>query len=131
MAIVQVLQFKAHLAAAPVLDWVGNGPDKRARCTFVAITNDVRGTGSDRRERTASIRWTAWGPQAEQHAQRLSKGALVNVIGRMDSTRWVDADSGRTVYGFDFTVESVDYLDSRGTADARRIRRTGPARQTA
>ena len=122
MAQVQVQQSDAHLVASPKFEWVQLGSERRAKATFVAISNHVRGSGDARREKATSIRWTTWGPQAEAHAVHLGRGSHVNVIGRMESTQYTDADTGRTVYGFDFIVDSVHYLDNKETAQARRTR---------
>ncbi len=120
MATVQIQQSDAHLVATPKLEWVQIGNERRAKCTFVAIANDVRGNGADRREKATSILWTAWGNQAEAHVAYLGRGSHVNVHGRMESYRFTDADTGETVYGYSFIAEAVHYLDTRATADARR-----------
>jgi single-strand DNA-binding protein len=120
MAIVQIQQFDAHLADAPKLEWVTFGTDRRARATFVAISNDVRGSGAERRERATAILWTAWGAAAEAHAAHLGKGSHVNVLGRIERTRRTDSESGEPVYGYAFTAEAVHYLDTHQAAEARR-----------
>lgn len=126
MAQVQVQQSDAHLVASPKFEWVQVGAERRAKATFVAISNHVRGSGANRREKATSIRWTSWGPQAEAHAAMLGRGSHVNVVGRMESNQYTDADTGRTVYGFDFVAESVHYLDNKETAQARRNRAAMP-----
>src|SRR4029453_19579365 len=64
-----------------------------------------------------AIRWTVWGKQAENAARYLGKGSRVNVVGSLRNNNY-DKD-GVTVYGFDFTAEEIDYLDTRGERDAR------------
>ena len=129
MASVQIQQFDAHLTDTPTLDWVAFGEERRARATFVVISNLVRGSGEQRREKATSIRWTAWGAQAETHAAWLVRGSHVNVVGRMQSNRYTDPATGAVVYGYDFVAESVHYLDTREQAQARRLRAgtAGPA----
>lgn len=124
MSAVQIQQADAHLADAPKLEYVTVGVEQRAKATFVAISNTVRGTGAQRKERTTSVRWVAWGPAAEAHAQHLTRGSHVNVGGRMTSFRYEEPDSGRVIYGYDFVAEAVDYLDSKEAAQARRERGT-------
>lgn len=124
MSAVQIQQADAHLADAPKLEYVTVGAEQRAKATFVAISNTVRGSGAQRKEKSTSIRWVAWGPAAEAHAQHLARGSHVNVGGRMTSFRYEEPDSGRVVYGYDFVAESVDYLDSKEAAQARRERGT-------
>jgi single-stranded DNA-binding protein len=124
MSAVQIQQADAHLADAPKLEYVTVGAEQRAKATFVAISNTVRGSGAQRKERTTSIRWVAWGPAAEAHAEHLTRGSHVNVGGRMTSFRYEEPDSGRVIYGYDFVAEAVDYLDSKEAAQARRERGT-------
>ena len=128
MSAVQIQQADAHLADAPKLEYVTVGAEQRAKATFVVISNTVRGSGAQRKERTTSIRWVAWGPAAEAHAQHLARGAHVNVSGRMTSFRYEEPDSGRVIYGYDFvadrngaaTVPGVGY-DSDGRFSAVRL----------
>lgn len=122
MASVQIQQFDAHLTDTPTLDWVAFGEERRARATFIAISNLERGSGEQRREKATSIRWTAWGAQAETHAAWLVRGSHVNVVGRMQSCRFTDPATGAVVYSYDFVAESVHYLDTREQAQARRLR---------
>lgn len=122
MATVLIQQFDAHLAANPRLVWVQAGAERRAKTTFTAIANEVRGSGTERRERTTSITWSSWGKQAEAHAAFLFKGSHVNVLGRIESHQFTHGETGETVHGYEFTAETVHYLDTRATAQARRIR---------
>ena len=47
----------------------------------------------------------------------MGKGSRVNVVGSLSNNNH-DKD-GVTVYGFDFTAEEIDYLESRGEREAR------------
>jgi single-strand DNA-binding protein len=123
MALVRVEQRNAHLAGSVRLDSVNGREGKIARATFIAISNTRRGTGEQREEEAASIRWTAWGKQAENAAEYLGKGSHVNVVGRLRNNHYQDAD-GSEVYGLNFSADEIDYLDSRADAEARRDRHT-------
>ena len=127
MSTVQIHQFDAHLTARPQLVWVQVGQERRAKATFVAISNDVRGTGAERRERPTAILWTSWGKQAEAHVAHLGKGAHVNVLGRMELSHYRRGETGEEIYRFEFTAEAVHYLDSKTTAQARQTRQSQPA----
>lgn len=123
MAFVRVEQRNAHLAGSVRLDWVNGRDGKVARATFIAISNTRRGAGEQREEEAASIRWTAWGKQAENAAEYLGKGSHVNIVGRLRNNNYQDAD-GSDVYGLNFSADEIDYLDSKADADARRERHT-------
>ena len=92
------------------------------------ISNTRRGSGDDKSEEATAIQWTLWGKQAENAAEYLGKGSRVNVVGRLRNNNY-DKD-GSTVYGFQFTCEELDYLDSKADADARRARHDEPADDT-
>lgn len=119
MANVQVIQRHAHLAGPVRLDHVKGQDGQIARATFTAISNTRKGSGEQREEEVTSILWTVWGRQAENAAQYLGKGSHVNVIGRVRSERYQNAE-GATVHGMAFTAEEIDYLDSRAQVEARR-----------
>ena len=68
-----------------------------------------------------SIRWTLWGKQAEHAAEYLGKGSHVNIVGRVRNNNYQDND-GVEVYGLAFTVDEIDYLDSKAEGEARRAR---------
>ena len=62
-----------------------------------------------------------WGKQAENAAQYLGKGSHVNIVGTLRNNNYPAADGG-TVYALSFTVEQIDYLDSRTESETRRGR---------
>jgi len=76
------------------------------------------GSGESREDEPTAIQWTLWGKQAENAAQYLGTGSHVNVIGRLRNHHYTDA-GGNTVFGFSFTCEEIDYLDSKADAEAR------------
>jgi single-strand DNA-binding protein len=118
MANVQVIQRHAHLAAPVKLEYVNGRDGQIAKAVFIAITNRRRGTGDAREEESTAIQWTLWGKQAENAAEYLGKGSHVNVIGRLRNN--VYEKDGEQVFGFTFTADEIDYLDSRAQSEARR-----------
>jgi single-strand DNA-binding protein len=121
MANVQVIQRHAHLAGAVKFEFVNGREGKLAKAVLTAISNQYRGSGEDREERAVAISWTLWGKQAEHAAEYLSKGSHVNLLGRLHNNRYQDGE-GREVHGMEFTVEDIDYLDSKAESEARRAR---------
>jgi single-strand DNA-binding protein len=121
MAFVRVEQRNAHLAGTVRLDWVNGRDGKVARANLNAISNTYRGSGEQREEEATAIQWTAWGRQAENAAAFLGKGSHVNIVGHLRNNHYQDAE-GADVYGLSFTVDEIDYLDSKADAQARRER---------
>ena len=121
MAFVRVEQRNAHLAGNVRLVSVEGRDGPISKATLTAISNTRRGSGDNRGEEATAILWTLWGKQAENAAQYLGKGSHVNVIGRVRNNHYLDG-KGNTVFGFSFTVEEIDYLDSRAESEARRAR---------
>ena len=118
MANVLVIQRNAHLAGPVRIEFVDGREGRVTKGTLTAISNAVRGSGDAREQHPTAVQWTLWGPMAENAAAYLDRGSHVNIVGRMRSN--VYEKDGQTVYGWDFTVEEIDYLDSRGEAQARR-----------
>ena len=112
MAFVRVEQRNAHLAGTVRLDWVNGRDGKVARANLSAISNTFRGSGEQREEEATAIQWTAWGRQAENAAAFLGKGSHVNIVGHLRNNHYQDAE-GADVYGLNFTVDEIDYLDSK------------------
>ena len=112
MAYVRIEQRNGRLAAEVSVEEVGTREGPLAKGTVVVISNGVRNGESE----ATAIRWTVWGKQAENAARYLGKGSRVNVVGSLRNNNY-DKD-GVTVYGFDFTAEEIDYLDSRGEREA-------------
>ena len=121
MANVQVIQRHAHLAGAVKLEFVNGREGKVAKAVLTAISNQYRGSGKDREERAVAVQWTLWGKQAEHAAEYLGKGSHVNIVGRVRNNHYQDND-GVEVYGLAFTVDEIDYLDSKAESEARRSR---------
>jgi single-strand DNA-binding protein len=121
MAHVRVEQRNAHLAGPVHLAYVTGRDGPVAKAVLTAISNTRRGTGDARQEQATAIQWTLWGAQAENAVSYLDKGSHVNVVGQVQNNRY--EQDGQTVYGMDFTAEEIDYLDSKGDAQARQARR--------
>jgi single-stranded DNA-binding protein len=118
MANIQVFQRNAHLAGPVRIEFVEGCEGRVAKGTLTAISNSMRGAGEAREQQPTAIQWTLWGAQAENAAAYLDRGSHVNIVGRLRNN--VYQKGGQAVYGWDFTVEEIDYLDSRGEAEARR-----------
>ena len=123
MAFVRVEQRNARLAGPVRVEYVKGRDGEVAKGTAAIISNTRRGSGDERAEEATAIQWTLWGKQAENAAEYLGKGSRVNVVGRLRNNNY-DKD-GSTVYGFQFTCEELDYLDSKADAVARRTRQDG------
>ena len=113
MAHVRIEQRNGRLATEVIVEEVGSREGPLAKGTVVVISNGFRNGESE----ATAIRWTVWGKQAENAARYLGKGSRVNVVGSLRNNNY-DKD-GVTVYGFDFTAEEIDYLDSRGEPPAK------------
>ena len=124
MANVQVIQRHAHLAGAVRLESVNGREGKVAKAVLTAISNSRRGSGEQREEEATAIQWTLWGKQAEHAAEYLGKGSHVNIVGRVRNNQYQDSE-GFEVYGLAFTVDEIDYLDSKAEGEARRARDNG------
>jgi single stranded DNA-binding protein len=124
MSNVRIEQRNAHLAGPVKLDHVSGREGAIAKATILVISNSRRGSGEEREEESTAILWTLWGKQAENAAEYLGKGSHVNVVGRLKNNHYQNA-AGDDVFGFTFTVEEIDYLDSRAKVEARRARQEG------
>ena len=121
MAFVRVEQRNARLASVVKVEYVKGRDGEVAKGLVTIISNTKRGSGDERTEEATAIQWTLWGLQAENAAAYLGKGSRVNVVGRLRNNNYTDGE-GRDVYGFGFTVEDLDYLDTKAEAEARRER---------
>jgi single stranded DNA-binding protein len=121
MAFARVEQRNARLASAVKVEFVKGRDGEVAKGTVTIISNTRRGSGDDRDEEATAIQWTLWAKQAENAAEYLGKGSRVNVVGRLRNNNYTDA-GGVAVYGFQFTCDELDYLDSKAESDARRER---------
>lgn len=118
MANIQVIQRHAHLAGPVRIEFVDGRDGRLTKGTLTAISNAVRSSGDTREQHPTAVQWTLWGALAENAAAYLDRGSHVNIVGRMRSN--VYEKDGEPVYGWDFTAEEIDFLDSRAEAEARR-----------
>lgn len=123
MANVQVIQRNARFAGPVRLEYVNGREGQVAKGVVTAISNVRRGSGEAREEEITAIQWTLWGRQAESAAEYLGKGSHVNIVGRLRNNNY--EKDGQTVYAMAFTVEDLDYLDTRAEGEARREREQG------
>lgn len=121
MAFVHVEQRNARLAGAVRLEWVNGREGKVAKGTVTVISNARRGTGDEREEEATALQWTLWGKLAENAAEYLGRGSHVNIVGRVQNNNY--EKNGETVYSLNFTVEEIDYLESKADAQARLAKR--------
>jgi single-strand DNA-binding protein len=70
----------------------------------------------------------SWGRQAERDAQYLHKGAHVAVEFRIDNVEY--EQDGENVFDFQFTVEAIEYLDSKAQAEQRRVGKAAAPTET-
>jgi len=77
----------------------------------LSIATDRKWTAEDgtKKEDTQWHRVTVWGKQADACANYLGKGRLVNVIGRMQYSKYVK--EGVTHYSSEVIADSVKFLD--------------------
>lgn len=123
MAFVRVEQRNARLAAPVKIEYVKGRDGEVPKGTVTVISNVRRGSGDERAEEATAIQWTLWGVQAQNAAIYLTKGSRVNVVGRLRNNDYTNGE-GVEVYGFGFTVDEIDYLDSKAETDARRARQS-------
>ena len=123
MAFVRVEQRNARLAGPVQIEYVKGRDGEIPKGTVTVISNARRGSGDERTEEATAIQWTLWGTQAQNAAIYLVKGSRVNVIGRLRNNNYTNGE-GTEVYGYGFTVEEIDYLDSKAESDARRARQS-------
>ena len=114
MANVRIEQRNGRLAADVRVDHVETREGPLAKATLAVISNGYRNGENE----PTLVRWTLWGKQAENAGKHLAKGSRVNVVGALRNNNYDRA--GETVYGFNFTADEVDYLDSRGSMDQSR-----------
>ena len=117
MSFVRIEQRNARLAAAVKLDQIKGREGLITKGTVVVMSNVRKGEG--REDEVTSILWTLWGKQAENAARYLDKGSHVNVVGRLQNNSYTGSQ-GTKVYGFTFTCEEIDYLDSKADTVGRR-----------
>ena len=126
MSQVEVRQI-GHVAAPPVVETltVKGHTQNKALITVISNTRWKDSEGKPQEKATA-IAWTLWGKAALNASWYLDVGSKVAVVGTLEGNRYIGKD-GEEVFGFNFTVRSVEYLESKVDAEARRNRRANSA----
>jgi single-strand DNA-binding protein len=109
-----------YVVSVPQVSLVGESRTPRA---FYQVIRNIRWNDPDsgeRQERKVAIPLTSWGKQAEHDAQYLRKGSHVAVEFRIENSQY--EKDGETFYGFQFTVEAIEYLDSKEKTERREQR---------
>ena len=126
MSQVEVRQI-GHVAATPVAKTLTANGRTQNKTVVTVISNsrwkDPEGKVS---EKATVITWTLWGKVAVNAGWHLDTGSKVAVVGTLEGNRYPGKD-GKEVFGFNFTARSVEYLDSKVDAEARRNRRASLA----
>jgi len=122
MSQVEVRQI-GHVAATPVAKTMTANGRTQNKTLVTVISNsrwkDPQGKVS---EKATAIAWTIWGKVAVNASWHLDVGSKVAVAGTLEGNRYTGKD-GKEVFGFNFTARSVEYLESKADAEARRNRR--------
>ena len=115
-----------RLGNDPELTYTNSGT---ALCKFrLAVSRPPRRTedGGRGEKQTDWLDITCWGKVAENVSQYLDKGSLVGVEGRIQSRTWEKQD-GSKGYGVEINAQSVQFLESKSEATARRAAGGGGA----
>ena len=126
MSQVEVRQI-GHVAAPPVAKTLTANGLTQNKTLVTVISNsrwkDPQGKVS---EKATAISWTLWGKVAVNASWHLDVGSKVAVVGTLEGNRYTGKD-GKEVFGFNFTARSLEYLESKDDAEARRNRRASSA----
>lgn len=121
MSLVEVRQI-GHVAVTPTVETLSVNGRTQPKALVTVISNarwkDREGKA---REKATAISWTLWGNAAVNAGRYLDVGSKVAVAGTLESRRYPNKE-GKEIFGFGFTARSVDYLESRADAEARRNR---------
>jgi len=89
---------KSSLNSAVIVGRIGDKPDSRytpkgtSVASFSIATNELWGTGEERKEHTEWHNIVTWGKSADFVSEYLQKGQLVCVEGRLKTRSWKDKD---------------------------------------
>ena len=126
MSHVEVRQI-GHVAATPVAKTLtANGRTQNKTLVTVISNSRWKDPQGKVNEKVTAIAWTLWGKVAVNASWHLDVGSKVAVVGTLEGNRYTGKD-GKEVFGFNFTARSVEYLDSKDDAEARRNRRANSA----
>ena len=122
MSPVEVRQI-GHVGAAPVVETASSSGRTENRAVVTVISNTRwKDRQGNLQSKTTAIRWTLWGKAAINASWYLDVGSKVAISGTVESRRYSNKE-GAQVWTFAFTARSVEYLESRADAEARRKRR--------
>ncbi len=85
---------------------------KKSVCNFRIATNESRGRGEFRKERTEWHAIVVWGRLAELCAEHLQTGSKVYIEGHIQTRKWQDKDSNQRITT-EVVAENIIFLDSR------------------
>lgn len=84
----------------------------------IAVTDTWRDTSTgQKQEKTNYFRLKCWEKLAENAGKYLGKGSKVYVEGRLENTE--HEREGQKVYGIDFVLEQIEYLNTKPPAAAK------------
>ena len=91
-------------------------PSGTALCNFsVAIDRKFVKQGEERQ--TDFINCVAWSNQAEFVSKWFTKGRMINVVGRVQTRSWDDAE-GKKRYATDIVAEEINFCGDKSNANA-------------
>jgi single-strand DNA-binding protein len=122
MADLNTVAFTGRVTIAPELRQTRTGTDFVS--LRIVINDAVRNSESGEWEQKPNfVNVTVFGPSAPSLAENLMKGSPVSVSGRLSWREWT-TDDGKKGQALE-VVGSVNYLESKQEADARRERNGG------
>ena len=130
MSRVEVRQI-GHVAVAPVAETLSVKGRGQTKVALTVISNarwkDAEGK---LQQKATSITWTLWGKVALNASWYLGVGSKVAIAGTLESRRYTNQE-GKEVFTFEFTARSVEYLETKAQAEARRDRAATTAGESA
>ena len=128
MSRVEVRQI-GHVAVAPVAETLSVKGRGQTKVALTVISNarwkDAEGK---LQQKATSITWTLWGKVALNASWYLGVGSKVAIAGTLESRRYTNQE-GKEVFTFEFTASSVEYLETKAQAEARRDRAATTSRR--
>jgi single-strand DNA-binding protein len=106
---------------------IGKDPEMRYTPSGMAVTKFSIGVQRQRKaeggeQETDWFDIVTFGQTAEFVSQYLDKGAMVGVVGRMQSRTW-ETQEGQKRYTVEVVAERVQFMESKAEADRRRAAR--------
>jgi single-strand DNA-binding protein len=109
-----------YLGSEPRLTHVG---EKATARTFYCVVRNLRWsntTTGEGEEKRVVLPLVSWGRQAENDAKYLHKGSHVAIEFSIENVKY--EQDGENVFDFQFTVQSIQYLDSKAEAERRQAK---------